>query len=158
LNFKQILEETVASSAIGRILASYGSKMIGREKRNARLLSTLLNANKKAPSSYAIVKLTHEKKKKKYTYTQAVEWFQITYPKEAEPLLSKLNEEYNTKEKAIVYGLKKGKNFPDEYYVKVLEDLLEIPSQEAIILYHGVLKPFIGRVTEEGGLIRLVVG
>jgi len=158
LNFKPILEESVVCSRLGRTIASFGATLTGREKQDAQLVYLLLKAGKELPErTSTTADISKDKKSKKYTYVQAVKWFAENYSKEAEPLLAKLKEEYDTTETSVVYGVKQGKDLSDDYYVKVLVDILEIPEQDAAVMYHGVIKPQIQRMKEEEGLVKLVM-
>jgi len=94
---------------------------------------------------------------KKYTYAQAVKWFAEKFPKEVQPLLARLKEEYDSTETSVVYGVQKGKDLSDESYVKILTDILDIPQQDAAVMYHGVIKPQIQRLEEKEGLVKLVM-
>ena len=158
LNFKPILEEGVACSRLGRTIASFGATLTGREKHNAELIYLLLKSGRELPEKTpTIANISREKISKKYTYAQAVKWFAENYSKEAQPLLKKLKEEYDKTETAVVYGVQKGKDLLDDYYIKVLTDILGIPQQDAGVMYHGVIKPQIQRMEEEEGLVKLVM-
>ncbi len=158
LNFPPILEEAVVCSRLGRTIAGFGATLTGREKNDANLVYLLLKAGRELPErSYATASISTDKKIKKFTYPQAVKWFAEKYPKEAEPLLKKLKEEYDEKETLLLYGVKQGKNLPDEQYVRVLMGILEIPKNEAAVMYHGVLKPQLDRMKEEEGLVKVVM-
>jgi hypothetical protein len=158
LDFRNILQEVVACSRLGRTLASFGATLTGREKQDANLVYLLLSAGKDIPErTSATAAISKDKKSKKYSPSDAIKWFSEKYSKEAEPLLAKLKETYDSMETAIVYGLNQGRELPDDYYVKVLIDNLGISEQNAAVLYHGVIKPQIQRDKEEEGLVRLVM-
>lgn len=158
LDLSQILKESVSCSRLGRTIASLGATLTGREKTDIKLVYLLLKSGREIPEkSYLTANISTEEEKKKFTYAQAVKWFADKYPKEAEPLLKKLKEEYESKETALIYGLKKGKDLPDEQYVKVLTDILGIPKNEAAIMYHGVIKPQFDRLKEEEGLVKIAM-
>lgn len=158
LNFKPILEEAVACSRLGRTIASFGAMLTNREKHEARLVYLLLKAGKELPEkTVTTAAIASEKKKKDVTYAQAVKWFAEKYPKNAEPLLAKLKEEYDDTETAVVYGIKPKLDFVDDYYIRVLVDILEIPKQDAAVMYHGAIKPHLSRMDEKEGLVSLVM-
>lgn len=158
LDFKLLLEEATGCSRLGRTIASYGAVLTGREKQNANLIYLLLKAGRPLPErTPTTAEITSEKKDQKYTYAQAVKWFVEKYPKEAEPLLKKLKKEYDKIEKSVKYGIQQGKDLPDEYYIKILTDILQIPQHEAGVMYHGVIKPQFKRLKEEEGLVKLVI-
>ncbi len=158
LDFKIILEEAVACSRLGRIIASYGATLTGREKQNANFIYLLLKAGKELPrKTPTTASISTDKKKKKYGYEKAVKWFAEKYPKEAEALLAKIKEEYDETETAVLYGVQKGKDLSDEYYIKILIDILRIPEQDAAVMYHGTIKPQIQRMEEKKGLVKLVI-
>lgn len=158
LDPKATLEETVACSRLGRTIASFGATLTGREKRYAELLYHLLLAEREFPERLPVTtQISKEKKPKKTSPTNAINWFAKRYPKEAEPLLVKLEERYNETETSIVYGVRQGRDLSDEHYVKVLANVLQIPMQDAAVMYHGVIKPQIQRMEEEEGLIKVVI-
>ena len=158
LDFREILEEGVATSRLGRALASFGSVLTGREKHNANFIYLLLKAGRELPrGTLATARISREEKTKKYSPTELINWFSKKYPKEAEPLLKRQKEEYDRTETSVLYGLQKGKDLPDDFYISVLKDILEIPIQDAAILYHGVIKPQFKRLEEEEGLVGIVM-
>ena|SRR3989344_6056680 len=158
LNLPLILEEAVVCSRLGRTIASFGATLTGKEKADAKLAYVLLKSGKElSEKSYATAEISTDKKTKEYTYAQAVKWFTEKYPKEAEPLLKKLKEEYEAKETTLIYGVRQGKELPDEHYVKILTEILEIPKDQAAVMYHGVIKPQLDRMKEEEGLVKLVM-
>lgn len=158
LNFKVILEEAVACSRLGRPIASLGAMLTGREKQDAKLVYLMLKAEKELPKKTpATAYISEEKKSKKFGYEKAVKWFAENYPKEAEPLLAKLKENYDETETSVVYGVEKNKDLPDNYYIDVLVNILGIPKQDAAVMYHGVLRPYLNRMSEEEGLVKLVM-
>jgi len=158
LDFRAILEEAVACSRLGRIIASYGATLTGREKQDAKFTYLLLKAGKPLPErTPTIVSISTEKKKKKFGYEKAVTWFAEKYPKQAEALLAKIKEEYDHSETAVVYGIHKGRDLSDDYYIKVLVNILQIPEHEAGVIFHGTIKPQFERIKEEEGLVRLVM-
>jgi hypothetical protein len=158
LDFKDTLEEAVACSRLGRTMASYGATLTGREKRFATLVYYLLNAKKELSDKWPVMaQISEEKKSKKTSPTEAIKWFAEKYPKRAQPLLAKLQSKYDEDETSVLYGLREGKDLSDEFYVNTLKTVLEIPKQEAAILYHGILKPMMTRQEEEKGLTGLVI-
>ncbi len=158
LNFKPLLEECVASSRLGRALASFGSTLTGREKRNANFVYLLLKAGRELPEKTpTTAKISKDEKSKTYSPTDAIKWFSNKYPKKAEPLLARLKEEYDRTETKVIYGVQSGRDLSDDYYVNVLVDILEIPRQDAAVMYHGVIKPQFERLEEEEGLVSLVM-
>lgn len=158
LNFKPLLEEAVVCSRLGRTIASFGATLTGREKQDANLVYLLLKGGRELPErTPTTASISKETKTKKFGYPEAVKWFVEKYPKEAQPLLAKLKETYDKLETAVVYGVEQGKDLSDEYYVRVLVDILQIPQQEAAVMYHGVIKPQIERMKQEEGLVRLVM-
>lgn len=158
LNLPAILEETVSCSYLGRTIARFGATLTGKEKADARLVYLLLKAGREVPEkSDLTAHISRDEKTKKYNYAEAVKWFAEKYPKQAEPLLNKLEEEYTKKETLVVYGAKPGQDLPDEYYVRVLTEILQIPKNEAAVMYHGVIRPQLNRLREKEGLIKLVM-
>ena len=158
LDFKALLEEAVGCSRLGRTIASFGATLTGREKQDAKFVYLLLKGRRELPSrTVATAYISSEKKSKKFSPSDAIKWFVEKYPKEAEPLLKKLKEEYDSTETSVVYGIQEQKDLPDEYYIKVLVDILQIPQQDAAVMYHGAVKPTFERLKEEEGLVSLVV-
>ncbi len=158
LDFKVILEEAVACSRLGRIIASYGATLTGREKQDAKFTYLLLKAGKPLPErTPTIASISKGKKKKKFGYEKSVKWFAEKYPKQAEALLAKIKEEYDSLETEVIYGIQKGRDLSDDYYIRVLVDILQIPEHEAGVIYHGTIKPQFGRMSEKEGLVKLVM-
>ena len=158
LDFKDTLEEAIACSRLGRTIASYGAILTGREKRFATLVYHLLKAKKELSDEWPVMaQISEEKKSKKTSPTEAIKWFAEKYPKKAQPLLAKLQSKYDEEETSVLYGLKEGKDLPDEFYVNTLKTVLEVPQHEAAVLYHGILKPVMIRQEEEKGLTGLVI-
>ncbi|MFH1503482.1 MAG: hypothetical protein ABIE36_02400 [Candidatus Diapherotrites archaeon] len=158
LDSKATLEEAVACSRLGRAIASYGSTLTGKEKSSAHLVYYLLKARRKFSDEWLVMaKISKEKKVKKPSPTEAINWFAEKYPLEAEPLLKKLNGKYNKTETSVRYGLREGEDLPDELYINTLKTFLEIPEHEAAVFYHGILKPLMVRKEEEKGLTGLVI-
>ena len=158
LDSRVTLEEAVACSRLGRTMASYGAILTGREKRFAKLVYSLLNAKKEFSDKWPVVsQISEEKKAKKTSPTEAINWFAEKYPKKAQPLLAKLQSTYDQKETSVLYGLREVKDLSDEFYVNTLKTVLEIPQHEAAVLYHGILKPVMIRQEEEKGLTGLVI-
>jgi len=157
LNFKPLLEETVACSRLGRTIASYGATLTNREKHDRELVYALLKAGREMPQSYATASISTETKDKKTTPTEAIKWFAKNYPKESEPLLAKLEEKREQSNPVLLYGIKSGRDLSDDYYVKILIDVLEIPQQDAAVFYHGVIKPHLQRMSEEEGLVKVAM-
>src|SRR3989344_6775959 len=132
LDFKTLLEESVACSRLGRTIASFGATLTGREKQDANFVYHLLRAGREPPEkSPTTASISQERKNKKYSPTDAIKWFADKYPREAEPLLKRLKDTYDKDEVSVVYGVRQGKDLPDEYYVKVLIDILQIPQRDA---------------------------
>jgi len=158
LDPKATLEEAVACSRLGRTIASFGATLTGREKRDAELVYYLLLAEKEFLERWPVTaQISEGTKSKKTTPADAIKWFAKKYSKEAEPLLAKLEQRYNKPETSVIYGVRQGKDLSDEYYVNVLVDILEVPRQEAAVMYHGVIKPQIQRMKEEEGLVKVVM-
>lgn len=151
LDPRSTLEEIVACSRLGRTMASFGAILTGREKRYAPLIYNLLKIKKHEFSERwnVMTQISRETNSKKLSPTNAIKWFAKKYPKEAEPLLAYQKKQYEETETAVQYGLKPGRNLPDDYYVKTLKNVLEIPDHEATILYHGILKSVMQRIEEE---------
>lgn len=158
LDFKIILEEAVACSRLGRPIASLGSMLTGREKQDAKLVYLMLKAGKELPKKTpTTASISTDTKEKKFGYEKSVKWFAENYPKEAEPLLAKLRETYDERETSIVYGVQKEKDLSDEHYINILVGILEIPQQDAAVMYHGTIRPYLQRLEEEEGLVKLVM-
>lgn len=158
LEFRPLLEETVACSRLGRALASFGATLTGREKADAKLVYLLLEAGRELPKRISVTaEISEDKKSKEYSYAQAVKWFVEKYPKKAEPLLKRLRETYDFREKAVSYGVIPGKNLTDSQYIRFFVEILSIPEQDAAIMYHGLIKPHLKRLEDEKGLVRLTI-
>jgi len=158
LNTDELLQETVASSRLGRALASLGAILTGREKHDAKLVYLLLKAGKeysqKLPVTANITKLPELKK---YSPSDAIEWFAEKYPREAEPLLSRLQQKYTEQSTEIVYGLKEKKDLPDKFYIETLSRTLNISEDRATTLYHSIIKPSLEKEEEESRLVSLAM-
>ena len=158
LNAKDTLEEAVACSRLGRAMASYGAILTGREKGSAELVYYLLKARRKFSEDWPVrAQISKIKKVKKPSPSEAINWFAENYPEQAQPLLKKLKGKYNKTETSVLYGLSEGKNLSNKYYINSLKTFLEIPENEAAILYHGILKPAMIRQEEKKGLTGLVI-
>lgn len=128
-----MLQETVATSRLGRALASLGAVLTGREKHDAKLVYLLLKAEKEySPKLPVTTNITRLPELKKYSPSDAIEWFAKEYPKQAEPLLKKLQEEYRRENTEIVYGLKEKKDLSDRFYIEALSRTLDMSEDRAI--------------------------
>jgi len=158
LNIDELLSETVASSRLGRALASLGAVLTGREKHDAKLVYLLIKAGReystKLPVTASIAEIPELKK---YSPTEAIEWFAEQYPKEVEPLLKKLEEKYTRPKTEIVYGLKEKKDLQDPFYIKTLSRILTISEDRARVLYHGIIQPYLEKEEEESRLVSLTM-
>jgi hypothetical protein len=154
LDPRATLEETVVCSMLGRTIASFGAILTGREKRYAPLVYNLLQTRSEEFSSRwpVVAKISREIKSKKPSPTEAIDWFSKKYPEKAGQLLAFREKKYNETEISVQYGLRQGRDLPDDYWVRKIEEVLEIPEHEATILYHGILKPVLRRIDEEKGL------
>ena len=158
LNLDELLQETVASSRLGRALASLGAVLTGREKHDAGLVYVLLRANKNYSKKLPVTaSITKTPEKKKYSPAESIRWFSENYPKEAEPLLRRLQEEYKESKTFINYGLREKKDLPDKFYIGVLSTLLNISEDRATTLYHSIIKPSLEKEEEESRLISLAI-
>jgi hypothetical protein len=157
LDFRAELEDTVLSGRLGRIMASYGAILTAREKQGAKVIYSLLMAERELPVSPTTARISKDKKSKKYSPANVIKWFAQKYPKEAQPLLARLKQEYDRTETSVIYGLKTGRDLPDEQYVQTLVERLQIPKQEAAVMYHGVIKPLLERLKEDEGLVSMVM-
>lgn len=158
LDFKMLLEEGVACSRLGRTIASFGATLTGREKQNANFVYLLLKAEKELPANTpTTASVARDTKTKNYSPSDSIKWFAENYPKQAEPLLKRLKDSYDSTETSVVYGVKQGKDLSDDFYIKVLVDILQIPQQDAAVMYHGSIKPQFERMREDEGLVKLAV-
>ena len=158
LDFGALLPETVASSRLGRTLASLGAILTGREKHNSSLVHRLLKAGREYPGRLPVTaELFDESETRKYSPTQAVEWFVEHYPREAGPLVARLEETYKASKRGVIYGLKGKKDMPDELYIGTLSRILEMSVDRATVLYHGIVKPHLDKEDEESRLVRATV-
>ena len=158
LNPRETLEEAVLCSILGRPIASLGATLTGREKRYAELVYRLLTAEKEFSDKLAVTAyIDREPKPKKPSPSEAIKWFAEKYPKDAQPLLAKLQEQYGKTETSVAYGLRQGKSLPDERYVKLLKGVLQIPEQLAVNFYYTFLKPLMIQIKSEEGLTKLVM-
>ena len=160
LDINQLLEEAVATSRTGRVLASLGAILTGREKHDAGLVYLLLKAGKEYTYTWKYpvkVKISEEPENKKYTPLEAIAWFAENYPQQAGPLLRKLEEEYKKPKTEISYGLKGAKDLPDGFYIETLSKILNISSDRAIVLYHSIIKPHLSQQEEKDRLASLAI-
>ena len=112
LDIDEVLTETVTSSRLGRAIASLGGLLTGREKHDGELVYHLLNAGKKpSPRLPATASIVTEAERKKYSPSDAIKWFAERFPKNAQPLLAKLQEEYTRPLTQVQYGLQKWQEF-----------------------------------------------
>ncbi len=158
LNIEELLPETVATSRLGRALASLGAVLTGREKHDAKLVYLLIKAGKeysaKLPVTASIKDFPEEKK---YSPTEAIEWFSERFPKEAQPLLKKLEEKYTRPKTEILYGLKERRDLNDNFYMQTLSKVLNISEDRARVLYHGIIQPYLEKEEEESRLVSLTM-
>ncbi len=159
LDFKSILEEAVACSRLGRTIASFGATLTGREKHDADLINLMLMAKKPLPErTPATAYFSTEEATKKYTPSELIEWFSQQFPKEAEPLRKRMELEYKKPQTSLVYGIPNNeRDLSDEFYLKVLTSTLNIPKQNAAVMYYGSIKPQIERLRKEEGLVKVAV-
>lgn len=157
LRTKPLLEELVRCSRLGRMIASYGATLTGRERHDAKVLYSLLKSGRKLPTTtLATARISREdKRKKKYTLTEAVDWFIDEYSKQAKPLIKRLEKDYNSRIKLLSYGIQQGQDFSDEEYIDTLISFLELPKEEASMFYYSTIKPKFQRMKEEEGIIRM---
>lgn len=158
LDIDNLITETVISSRLGRTLASLGAILTGREKHDAKLVYLLLKAERQYSHKLpALAKISEYPKLKKYTPAEAIEWFSQKYPREAEPLLRKLEERYKESKTNLIYGIKDRKDFPDKKYVENLSGLLNITEDRATTLYHSIIKPLLEKEEKESRLVSLAM-
>ncbi len=152
-NIDELLPETVASSRLGRTLASLGATLTGRETHDAKLVYVLLKAGREySPRLPLEVSITEIPEQKKRTPAEAIKWFAEKYPREAEPLLKKLEERYTETGTVMTYGLKERRDLSDEFYIEVLSRVLSISEDKSRIFYHGIIKPQLEKEEEESRL------
>ncbi|MDO8508758.1 MAG: hypothetical protein Q7S27_03685 [Nanoarchaeota archaeon] len=158
LDINHLLPETVATSRLGRALASLGSILTGREKHDARLVYLVMKAGKKYSEKLPLIaRLVKEKELKKYSPSQAIDWFAQNYPKEARPLLKKLEQKYRESKQNLNYGLKGKKDLPDKLYLETLSTVLNITEDRARTLYYGIIQPYLEKEEEESKLVSLTI-
>jgi hypothetical protein len=154
INLPPLVDNLVIASRLGRALASHGAKLTNYEKVASELAYYSLRANKtigvRAPST---IEMTDAKLDKKYTPKEAIQWFADNFPKEAQPLLNRVNETHDQREKGLNYGLKPGRDYSDEQYISVLTEIADIPNRQAKWLYLRVLKPLLQAEREKEGLV-----
>jgi len=150
-----VSEEMYTCSILGRALAAFGAILTGREKHDAKLMHLLL-LGKRGPSKDSMVfaELKQEPETKKYTPSEAIDWFTKKYPKRAQPLLKRLEENYTRDSTLISYGLR-NQQIPSRIYVSILSEKLGISRESAEVLYHGVIKPYLERQQEESELVTM---
>jgi len=69
-------------------------------------------------------------------------------------LQKKLKETKFPKTKTILaYGLREGRDFSDEFYVKVITEVANLPEGQAQNLYTVLIKPQLLKLEELSGLI-----
>ncbi len=158
LNIDDILPEAVATARLGRALASLGAILTGRKKHNAKLVYRLIKAGReysqKLPVTASIAEIPEEKK---YSPSEAIEWFSEKFPKEAQPLLQKLEEKYTSPKTEIVYGLKEKRDLQDTFYIETLTLILDVSKDRARVLYHGIIQPYLEKEEEESRLVSLTM-
>jgi len=157
LRTKPLLEELVRCSRLGRMIASYGATLTGREKHDAKVLYLLLKSRRKPPTTtLATARISREyKRKKKYTPTEAMKWFIDEHSTQAKPLIKRLEKNYNSRIKSLAYGIQQGQDFSDEEYIDTLISILEMSKEEASMFYYSTIKPQFQRMKEEEGIIRM---
>lgn len=158
LNIDELLPETVATSRLGRALASLGAVLTGREQHDAKLVYQLIRAGReysqKLPVTAAVAEIPELKK---YTPIEAIKWFTKQFPKEAQPLLKRLEEKYTHPKTEIVYGLKERRDLQDSFYIETLSKILTISEDRARVLYHGIIQPYLEKEEEESRLVSLTM-
>jgi hypothetical protein len=156
LNPDEIIKELVASCLLGRTLASFGAILTKREDKDSDLMYNLLRANRnyseRLPVKAEVSKVTRDNVKK-YTLSQAIEWYKEEYPRESQPLVKKLEERTSDSKPAIKYGLRDGKDLPDEYYINLLATILPLDKRQARSLYLTIIKPSLKEQRDEGELV-----
>ena len=158
LDLSVLSQECIASSRLGRTLASFGATLTGKEKHDAALMYALVSAGKTLPkSSSVIVRTLQDTKPKKYSPSEVIKWFVEKYPREAQPLLQRLEETYEEPITELEYGLKEKRDLPYSLYINILIDVLNIPRQDASIMYHGVILPQLERLRKQEGLVKFIV-
>ena len=158
LDINKLLIEAVTTSHLGRVLASLGSILTGREKHDAGLVYLLLRAGKKYNGKLPVTaEITDKPETKSYSPTEAIKWFAERFPKEAGPLLSRLEEEYTEPKTEIIYGLGGARDLPSKLYIETLSQILEIPRTRASILYNRIIKPHLKQQEDESGLVSLAI-
>lgn len=158
LDINQLLQETVVTFRLGRALASLGATLTGREKHDANLVYRLLSAGKKYTGKLPITaEIADKPETKKYSSKEAIEWFAEHFPKEAGPLLSRMEEEYTEPKTEIIYGLMGARDLPSKLYIETLSQILEIPFTRASILYNRIIQPHLKQQEEESRLVSLTI-
>lgn len=158
LDISKLSQECVASSRLGRTLASFGATLTGKEKHDAALIYALISAGKTvSKSSPVVLRVIQDSKPKKYSPSEAIKWFVEKYPREAQPLLKKLEETYQEPITELEYGLKDKRDLDYSLYVNILIDVLHIPRQDAAVMYHGVIMPQLERLRKQEGLVKIVM-
>ena len=160
LNIDELLEEAVNSSILGRILASYAAVLTNKEKKDIERVYRMLQAGKKPSEELPYVVNSSKNLKdnvKKYTPTEAIKRFSEQYPKEAQPLLSILEERHSETKPVISYGLREEYDLDDDYCINFLTSTLGITKGPARQLYEKIIKPTFDRQREESGLVSIIM-
>ncbi len=146
----RLVEETVAAARTGRAVASLGAMLTNVEKTNApEIYNRLIAKQNISESSPVTSEILEKKRKRKISLKEAVKRFIEQYPKESLPLQEIMKQQEESSSTLVGYGLKKGKDLGDDFYIDLIIEVAGITSQEAGVLYHGVLKPMMKRVDEE---------
>jgi hypothetical protein len=153
----------VGTSITGRAIASLGGRLTEKEKEYVELVYRRLRVGEKISERSPITaKIETTKPKRKISISDAVKWFIREYPKASIPLQEKLKEKKAKSKTNLAYGFKTEKTFEDlgaDFYIDLIREISGINGNEAGVLYHGVLLPFMQRIEseKEKGLTKMLI-
>jgi hypothetical protein len=150
------LELCLIAARTGRTVASLGAYLTSKEQEEIpEIYSRLSNGEVVDEESPATAFITSKAGKKgKISQSEAVNWFIGQYPKWSLPLQKKLKEEKTPRtRKILAYGLREGRDFSDDYYIQVLEEVANLPGAQARNFYEYVIRPQLAKMEELSGLI-----
>jgi len=154
------LELAVACAREGRTIASIGAYLTSAEQEQIpEIYSRLVNKEVVNEDSPVLGIITSKVGRKgKISQSEAIDWFIEKYPKWSLPLQKKLKETKFPKTKTILaYGLREGRDFSDEFYIKVITEVANLPEGQAQNLYTILIKPQLVKLEELSGLIETEV-
>ncbi len=151
------LEHAVLCARTGRVLARIGAYLTRSEQEQIpEVYSRLSNhevVEETSPASAEIISRTG--RKRKISKSDAIEWFVENYPKWSIPLQKKLREKVPAKPTNIFsYGLKEGRDFNDEDYIKMIVETANVPEEYARSIYISLIKPVLSEPGERSRVMQ----